>query len=441
MMAVDTTIYQRPAELLQHLIRFDTTNPPGNEFACVNYVNDLLTDAGIETTILAKDPNRPNLIARLPGRGEAPPLLLYGHVDVVTTAAQDWERDPFGGEIIDGLVWGRGALDMKGGVAMMISAFLKMNAEDIRPPGDVILAVLSDEEAGSNYGAKFLVEGYKEQFDGVLYALGEFGGFNLEIAGKKFYPIQIAEKQVCWMKATVRGPAGHGSRITQGGAMAKLGRMLQQLDENLLPVHVTPVASEMFGQIADAFPIPTRTVIRQILNPALTDRILKLLGERGILFSSIFRNTVNTTIVRGGDKVNVIPSEIEVEMDGRLLPGFGSEDMLREIKAIVGEEIEIQVLRFDPGPAEPKMGMFKVLGDVLVEADPEGIPVPLMIPAVTDARFFSQLGIQTYGYTPVQIPEGMNFFNAVHGANERVPVDAITFGANAIYKVLQRFHG
>jgi acetylornithine deacetylase/succinyl-diaminopimelate desuccinylase-like protein len=224
---VKMTIYQRPAELLQNLIRFDTTNPPGNEAECVAYIKSLLTEAGFDATLHAQAPNRPNLIARLKGRGTAPPLLLYGHIDVVTTANQKWTYPPFEGRAADGYIWGRGALDMKGGVAMMLAAFLRAKAEGLAPAGDVVLAVLSDEEGGGDYGAKYLVENHAGQFGGIRYALGEFGGFSMYVGKKKFYPIQIAEKQMCWMKATVRGPAGHGSQLMRGGAMAQLGRLLQ----------------------------------------------------------------------------------------------------------------------------------------------------------------------------------------------------------------------
>src|SRR2546421_635318 len=215
----DAAIYQRPAELLQQLIRFNTTNPPGNEAACIAYINKLLTEAGFSTTILAADPARPNLIARLQGQGNAPPLLLQGHVDVVTTEKQVWQQPPFAGNIVDDYVWGRGTLDMKGGVAMMIAAFMRAGAEGASLPGDIILAVVSDEEDGGEYGAKYLVENHADLFKGVRYALGEFGGYTAHIAGKKFYPIQVLEKQVCWMRAMVRGPGGHGSLPMHGGTV------------------------------------------------------------------------------------------------------------------------------------------------------------------------------------------------------------------------------
>ncbi|MCA9993797.1 MAG: M20/M25/M40 family metallo-hydrolase, partial [Anaerolineales bacterium] len=198
----DSPIYERPAALLQQLIRFDTTNPPGNEAACVGYIDGLLRQAGIETTLLALDPNRPNLIARLPGRGEAPPLLLQGHVDVVTTAGQVWQQPPFAANLVDGYIWGRGAVDMKGGVAMMVSAFLRAAAENLDTAGDLILAIVSDEESGGIYGAKFLAQQHPEQFAGVQYAIGEFGGFTMYVGGQRFYPIMVTEKQICSLKAT-----------------------------------------------------------------------------------------------------------------------------------------------------------------------------------------------------------------------------------------------
>ena len=432
-------IHERPVEILQRLIQFNTTNPPGHEAACVGYIRDLLNEAGVETTLLAKDPDRPNLIARLPGEGKAPPLLLYGHVDVVTTENQPWQQPPFEGKLIDGYVWGRGALDMKGGVAMMVAAFLRANAEGLRPPGDILLAIVSDEEAGGDFGAKFLVEEHAELFKGIKYAIGEFGGFTLTIGGKRFYPIMISEKQVCWMKATVRGLGGHGSMPEKGGASAKLARLLKALDENDLPIHVTPPAKMMVDAMASALGGPQSLILGQLANPALTDFVLKTLGSRGRTFYPLFRNTVSPTILHGSSKINVIPSEISVELDGRLLPGQTPDDMLHELRAIVGDDVQLDLIQFDPGPAEPDMSLFNKLADVLKESDPEGIPIPLLLSGVTDGRFFSQIGIQTYGYLPMTLPEDFNFSQIIHAADERVPAAAIEFGAQVIYKALRRF--
>ena len=431
--------YERPAELLQRLIRFDTTNPPGNERGCVEWIGGVLRDGGYETEILAKDPERPNLLARLEGRGEAPPLLLYGHVDVVPVEGQDWRHPPFEGKNVDGWIWGRGALDMKGGVAMMLAAFLRAKAEGLRPPGDVLFLVLSDEESGGDYGAKWLVEEHARPFDGVRYALGEFGGFSLHVGRRRFYPIQVAEKQLCFLRAVVRGPGGHGALPLRGGAMAKLARLLGRLDRRRLPVHVTPAARRFFEAMAAASPFPTGAVLRGLLNPRLTDRTLDLLGSKGRAFDPMLHNTVNATIVRGGEKINVVPSEVTVELDGRLLPGYDPADAIAELRRLVGDDVEFEVIRHDPGPSEPDMGLFDTLAGILREADPDGIPVPLLFPAITDARFFSRLGIQTYGFLPMRLPAGFNFNQTVHAADERIPAEALDFGAGAIYKALQRF--
>ena len=434
-------MHERPVEILQRLIQFNTTNPPGNEAACVTYIRDLLSEAGIESTLLAKDPNRPNLIARLPGQGKAPPLLLYGHVDVVTTENQPWQQPPFEGKLIDGYVWGRGALDMKGGVAMMAAAFLRANAEGLNPPGDIVLAIVGDEEAGGDYGAEFLVQEHPELFKGIKYAIGEFGGFTLHLGGKRFYPIMIAEKQVCWMKATVRGQGGHGSMPVKGAAMARLAKLLKALDENDLPVHITPPARMMVEAMARELSGLQGMILGQLTNPMMTNSILKMLGERGRVFYPLFHNTVSPTMLDASSKVNVIPGEVSLGMDGRLLPGFKPEDMIRELRAIVGEDVQLDLVEYDPGPPEPDMSLFDTLASILKEADPDGIPIPLLLSGVTDARFFSQLGIQTYGYLPMTLPDDLSFVNIIHAANERVPAAAIEFGAQMIYKALGKFGG
>ncbi len=206
-----TPVYTRPAEILKYLIRHNTVNPPGNEAACINYIKGLLDWAGVQNTVLAMDPSRPNLIARVPGRGSAPPLLMYGHIDVVTTANQKWRLNPFAGEELDGYVWGRGALDMKGAIAMMLATIMRANIEGLIPAGDVILAVLSDEENRSACGAEFLVGSHAKLFQNVKYAIGEFGGYTTHILRRRFYPIMVAEKQGCGLLATIRGAGGHGA--------------------------------------------------------------------------------------------------------------------------------------------------------------------------------------------------------------------------------------
>jgi acetylornithine deacetylase/succinyl-diaminopimelate desuccinylase-like protein len=427
------------SELLQELIRFDTTNPPGNEAACIAFVQGLLEEERLETKIYEKEPGRPNLVSRLAGGG-AQPLLLQGHVDVVTTAGQAWTHSPFEGLIEDGYVWGRGALDMKAGVSMLVHTFLRAKREQVALPGDLVLVVLADEENGGNLGARFLVEEHLELFEGMRYAIGEFGGFTLPIAGKRFYPIQVAEKQICWLKATIRGPGGHGALVQRGGTVARLGKLLRDLDRKRLPVHVTPVVREFVDRIAAELPRKEATVMRSLLKPRLTDAALRLLGERGSTMEPMLRNTVNATIIRGGAKINVVPSEIELELDGRALPGFSPDQVIAELHDLVGDDVELELVRHDPGPAAPDLGLFETLADVIRELDPEGIPVPLLQIGVTDGRFFSQAGVQTYGFLPMRLPDEFQFAKLIHAADERIPVDALEFGAEAVWRAVQRFH-
>lgn len=427
-----------PVELLQQLIRFDTTNPPGNEAECIAYVRGLLEDAGCDVDLYARDPARPNLISRLPGRGDRAPLLLQGHVDVVTTSGQDWTRPPFGGELVDGYVWGRGALDMKGGVAMMVSAFLRAAREGTELPGDVILCVLADEENGGDFGARFLVEDHAHLFEGVRYSLGEFGGFTLELGGRRLYPIQVAEKQICWLKARVPGRGGHGAMVQRGGTMSRLGKFLRDLDRKRLPVHITPAARAQIEAMANAVSRPQRDILLALLKPRLTDRVLPLLGERAKTTEPLLRNTVNATIVRAGEKVNVVPAFVDVELDARALPGFGPDDVIGELQQIVGEDIELELVRYDAGPPEPRLDQFETLAGIIRELEPGSVPVPLLQAGVTDARFFAQLGIQNYGFLPLKLPGDFAFTGLIHAADERVPADAIEFGAEAVFRALQR---
>lgn len=435
------SIYQRPVELLQHLVRFNTTNPPGEEAACIAYLNNLLQEMGIETIIVAHDPARPNLVARLTGQGNAPPLLLQGHVDVVTTEKQQWQHPPFEGSIHDGYVWGRGTLDMKGGVAMMVAAFLRAKAEHATLPGDVLLTVLSDEEASGEYGAKYLVENHADLFKDVRYALGEFGGFSMYVAGKRFYPIQVMEKKTCGLKVIIRGPGGHGALPMRGGTVARLGRFIQQMDEQRLPVHITSVTQQMIETLASALFTTIGPTLLQLLEPAQTNMLLDMLGQPGQTFDPLLHNTANITMIHGGQKNNVIPSEIVVDLDGRLLPGYGPEDMIAEMLQLVGNDIDLEVVSYDPGPAEPDMGLYEILAGILKEADPDGTPLPNLLPAVTDGRFFTRLGIQTYGFLPMLLPENFNFTQTIHAADERIPVEAVEFGTRAIYQALLHNQG
>ena len=428
------------AELLQTLIRFDTTNPPGNERGCAVYCRDVLNGAGIPAELMGDDPDRVNVISRLRGSGSAPPLLLYGHIDVVPTAAQPWDVPPFEGRLQDGYVWGRGALDMKGGVAMMMDAFIRAHLEDTHLPGDVILALVSDEEAGGHTGAAWLTNAHPELFEGARYAVGEFGGFSKSYRGRKFYMVQVAEKQGCRVEAIARGPGGHGSLVHHDTAPTRMAEFLVKLDRASLPFHIHPVTRMMIEAMTGTLPLPDSAFLKLLLNPAFTGSMLRRMGTVGREMEPLFRHTANATIINGGEKANVIPSEVAVNLDCRMLPGYDAEDLLGELQEIAGPTIEFRAVNFQPKPWILNMGLFDTLSDIIAEQDPDGVSVPMLMPAGTDGRHFAQLGIQTYGWMPMNLPVDFDFLKTIHAANERVPVSALEFGSEALFRLLQRFH-
>jgi acetylornithine deacetylase/succinyl-diaminopimelate desuccinylase-like protein len=427
-------------ELARDLIRLDTTNPPGEEHLAVELIERLLTDAHIEHARYGSEPGRPNLVARVKGRGEAPPLLLQGHVDVVTTVNQDWRHRPFGGEIIDGYLWGRGALDMKGGIAMLVNAALRANSRG-GPPGDLVLVVLADEEAGGVFGAKWIVDTHPELFAGVRHGIGEGGGEAQYLEGRRFYPIMVSEKRGCQMLVTLRGPGGHGSIPARGRAMAKLGDVITKLDTHRLPVHITAPVQLQLESMRDALDEPLKSAMAELLDPARSDAALERAGRLGVELDAVLHNTVNATIVSGGLKINVIPSAVQVHLDGRLLPGFGPDDMVRELRTVIGDEPEIEVVLV--GPAQPPIDLsqFELFASILREADPSSVPIPFLQPGATDGRHFSKLGIVTYGFLPLNNPEDFDGSPTVHAADERVPVSALEFGAECVYDAVMRYRG
>ncbi len=441
-MSLQTPAAGRPhvAELLQALIRHDTTNPPGNERECAAYCRDVLNGVGIPAELLGGDPNRVNVVSRLKGRGDAPPLLMYGHIDVVPTVAQPWDVPPFEGRLQDGYVWGRGALDMKGGVAMMMDAFMRASQEDADLPGDVILALVTDEEAGGHTGAAWLTDARPELFEGARYAVGEFGGFSKTYRGRKFYMVQVAEKQGCRVQAIARGPGGHGSLVHHDTAPTRMAQFLVKLDRTPLPFHIHPVTRMMVEAMSGSLPLPDSAFLKLLINPAFTGSMLRRMGAVGKEMEPLFRHTANATIINGGEKANVIPSEVAVNLDCRMLPGYDSEDLLGELQAIAGPDIEFRAVNFQPKPWIFNMGLFDTLAGIISEQDPDGVSVPMLMPAGTDGRHFARLGIQTYGWMPMDLPADFDFLKTIHAANERVPVSALEFGAEALYRLLQRFH-
>lgn len=427
------------ATLLSELIRLDTTNPPGHEREVVQMVASVLDDNGIGSETYARDADRPSLIARVPGEGAAPPLLVQGHLDVVGVASQRWDHDPFSGEIIDGWVWGRGALDMKGPVVMMLDALVR--AKHGHPPaGDIILCLVPDEEGGGRFGAGFLVDEHPELFDGARYALGEFGGFPWMFDGVQFSPIQVSERVGVAFRVTFRGEPGHASMPQRDGAMALLGRALVNLDRRRLPVHLTPPTRLMLEAMAPHVSPATRLAIRGMLDDRTASATVAAVRARLGRMENLFRNTATPTIVGGGDKINVLPAEVTLTLDGRMLPGLDPVAMRDELAAAIGLECDISFSAERSSiPAEPDMGLFDLLASAVRRMDPGLVPIPYMTPAITDARWFSKLGISCYGFTPMPLPPDFAFEATIHGANERIPVSALRRGSDAYLDVFQRY--
>ncbi|MEV6122676.1 M20/M25/M40 family metallo-hydrolase [Streptomyces sp. NPDC052077] len=443
MSADGTTAADSPGvvELTRRLIRFDTTNPPGDEAACVRHVAGLLAAAGVETRLLGREPNRPNLVARIPGRGEAPPLLLHAHVDVVPTRGQPWTRDPFAGELVDGEVWGRGAVDMKGQLAMMLDALLTLRANGRAPAGDVLLAVVCDEEAGSAAGAKYLVREHPELFAGVRHAIGEDGGATLSLGGRtRFHPVVVAEKRACWVRAVLRGTAGHASRVTDGsGAAHKLTRLLGAIADGGLGVLLTPPVDLMLKELEAALPAEEAARLGAFRADPSDASPLAGFDDADIRYlRSVVRHTVNATVIHGGTKTNVLPAEITVELDGRLLPGpFDTPGFLAELRARAGVEMDLEVFVEGEQMPEPRLGDFySRLTGVLRRHDPDGVPVPMVTTASTDARLFPGLGIETYGWLPLLHGGTASYRDMLHVADERIAVEALEFGARCYLDLL-----
>jgi len=433
-----------PVPILQRLIRFDTSNPPGNEGPCIAYVAGLLQAAGLQTHLLADRPQRPNLIARVAGRGLAPPLLLHAHIDVVPADGQSWLHPPFEGLIVDGEIVGRGAIDMKGELAMMLAAVLRLRAAGTAPAGDILLAVVADEESGSDAGAAFLVQSHPELFNGVRYAVGEDGGAALNMGGaSRFYPVVVGEKRSCWMRATLHGPGGHASRAGDPhAATARLGRMLTALGCGQFGPCLTPAVDRMLAQLIPAVPKVLAGPLAKVRdNPGDETPLAKLPARDRQYLRAVLHHTVNPTVIRAGTRTNIIPSEITVELDGRLLPGdFETEDFIGDLQRLIGDDIELEILAESghmlPSPLGP---FYELLGDVLHQRDHEGVPVPMVTTASTDAQFFASLGMSCYGWMPLRLPPDTGYRDLLHCADERVPIDALRFGADCFHDLLRQY--
>jgi len=427
---------------LQALIRIDTTNPPGNEREAVDYLAEVLSAEGYDPVVLESAPGRGNVVVRYQGSGEAPPILLFSHLDVVPAEPEHWEHEPFSGVVADGMVWGRGALDMKGIVAMQLMTMLLLKRGKIPLARDVIFAATADEEMGGKYGAGFLVDHHPDLIR-AEHALTEFGGFPVDLGGRRVYLCQVAEKGVCWVRMRARGRPGHGSTPHRDNAVVKLSEAVAKLGRTDLPFHRTDAAAEMFEGMARAVGGIRGAALRLLLHPTFSPLILRLLTPEQRLtnyFHALLHNTVSPTVLRAGSKTNVIPSEAEAELDGRILPGQDLERFLAEVRAVVGEGFEFEPIEVSP-PVQTtsRTPLFATMTEVLQRHDPGAAVVPMMMTGGTDAKHMARIGIPCYGFSPMRLPPEMDFLGMVHGHNERIPIDALAFGVRVLYEVVETF--
>jgi acetylornithine deacetylase/succinyl-diaminopimelate desuccinylase-like protein len=417
------------AALASDLIRIDTTNPgdhsgPGERKAA-EHVAALLAEVGLEPTVLESHPGRASVVARLAGEDSSrPALLVHGHLDVVPAEAADWQVHPFSGEIDDGCVWGRGAVDMKDMDAMILAVVRQRLREGRRPPRDVVLAFLADEEAGGSYGARWLVDNHPDLFDGVTEAIGEVGGFSATIGRQRLYLIQVAEKGMAWMRLTARGMAGHGSMLNPDNAVTELAETVARIGRHSWPVRLTPSVRAFLAEACAALGI-------EFSDNGCRDAVAKL-GPISRLVGATLTNTANPTMLTAGYKVNVVPQLATAHVDGRFLPGY-EEDFLAELDGLLGAGVRREWIHHDIALETTFDGdLCTAMSAALLAEDPQARIVPYCMSGGTDAKSFSRLGIRCFGFAPLRLPAGLDFAGMFHGVDERVPVDALQFGVRVL---------
>ena len=426
---------------LQDLLRIDTTNPPGNELVAVEYLAGALRAEGLEPIVLESAPQRGNVIARLKGDGALPPLLLYSHVDVVPAEPEHWTHPPFSGDVADGFVWGRGAIDMKGITIMQLMTLLLLKRSGVTLHRDVILAATSDEEIDSDVGAEWLVKHHPDLVR-AEYGLSEVGGYTIHLEGKRVYPIQTAEKGTCWLRLRVTGRPGHGAIPRADNVVVQLARLVDRVASHPLPLHITPTAATYVQRLARAIGGSSGLLFSAVLNPLLHDAALKALPDRSVAeaLHAILHNTLSPNQLQAGYKANVIPSEAQAVLDGRMLPGFDVESFLAEVKPRLGEGVEITVEHTSP-PLEvsAETPLFHLMEQQIQQADPSAIPIPYMLTGATDAKLFAQLGTQCYGFSPMKLNPDTPFDGLIHGHDERLAVDSLGFGVKVLFETARDF--
>lgn len=427
-----------PAEdtvrIITDLIRIDTSNDgtddgPG-EILAAEYVVELLREVGYDPELITTTSGRRAAVAlRIPGTSsEQPALLLHGHLDVVPAVAADWTVPPFAAEVIEDMVWGRGAVDMKDMDAMILAVIRSWAREGYRPSRDVVVLFTPDEEAGGRHGAHWLVENRPDLFTGVTEAVGEVGGFSLTVRDDlRLYLIQTAEKGIAWMRLTAAGRAGHGSMLNDHNAVSHLASAMSRIGSHRFDISLGPTAQRLLAEICEAYGID--------LNGNEVDEVMNQLGPIARFIGSGMRNTINPTMLEAGYKVNVIPEHAVGHVDGRFVPG-GRDDLVDTARRLAGPDIDIDILTEDVALDVPFEGpTIEAMRAALQTEDPHAHAIPYLMSGGTDAKAFSRLGITGYGFAPLRLPPDLDFAALFHGIDERVPLSALRFGV----VVLDRF--
>jgi acetylornithine deacetylase/succinyl-diaminopimelate desuccinylase-like protein len=428
-----TSAENEVVDLCRELIRIDTSNygdgsGPG-ERAAAEYVAEKLFEVGLDVQIFESEPGRACAVTRIEGADPSrDALLIHGHLDVVPARATDWQVDPFAGEVKDGCVWGRGAVDMKHMDAMTLAVVRHWLRQGQRPPRDVVLAFLADEEAGGRRGAHWLVDNHVDLFEGVTEGIGEVGGFSFTVSDDlRLYLIETAQRGMAWMKLTAQGHAGHGSLPNDDNAVTQLCEAVTRIGRHTWPLRVTPTMQRFLDEISDALGVK--------LDPYDMDTTVAQLGAIARAIGATLRNSANPTMLDAGYKVNVIPGEAHAFVDGRFLPGH-EEEFFAQIDELVGPDVTREMVNHDIAlETEFSGALVDAMGAALVAEDPGARAVPYCMFGGTDAKAFAKLGIRCFGFAPLRLPPDLDFAGMFHGVDERVPVDGLTFGA----RVLDRF--
>lgn len=429
-------------EYLCALLCIDTTNPPGHEIAAAEYLKGVLEREGIEAQIVGPDADRATLVARLRGDGTARPLLLMSHTDVVPVERDKWTHDPFGGEIVDGFIYGRGALDMKYMVAYELATMVLLKRQGVPLKRDVIFMASADEEAGGGAGAGWVAQHHPELIQ-AEYALNEGGGIGLPIAGRTYYTIQVAEKGSGTLRIRATGQPGHASVPIADNAILKLAAVLNRLRDFKLPVEFTKTFRAFVQDLAAAQPPQVAHALLSILeNEANADAIIQALPLPDALkgeFAAMIRTTTTPTMLQAGSRINVIPSVAEAKLDLRTLPGWTAERVLEHLRPVLGDEAEADITSLAPAlEQDPDSDLMRLIQEVIKERDPEGITIPYMMAAVTDAKRVAHLGIKVYGFAP-GLNDGPEMLHGIHGHDERISVRSLHWGIRTFYEVVARF--